>query len=104
MRVRRKEEKAPRNSTRTVAPGIRRRGHPGNGVARRSEGEKVLQAEVAELETARAELARHNDELVANRETLEFERGRYEELFNFAPDGYVVTNLKGRIEDANVAA
>jgi len=102
--VRRKEEKAPRNPTRTVAPGNRRRGHAGNGVARRSQGEKVLEAELAELETARAELARHNDALVANRETLEFERSRYAELFNFAPDGYVVTNLRGRIEDANIAA
>jgi PAS domain S-box-containing protein len=104
MRVRRKEEKAPRNSTRTVAPGNPLRGHTRNRVSRRSQGEKVLQAELAELEIARAELARRNDELVANRATLEFERGRYEELFNFAPDGYVVTNLKGQIEDANVAA
>jgi len=104
MRVRRKEEKAPRNATRTVAPGNLRRRHTRNGAARPSQGEKVLQAEVDELETARAELARHNDELVANRETLEFERSRFEELFNFAPDGYVVTNLKGRIEDVNVAA
>jgi PAS domain S-box-containing protein len=104
MRVRRKEEKAPRNLTRTVAPGNARRGHTQNGVERRSQGENVLQAELDELEMARAELARHNDELVASRKTLEFERGRYEELFNFAPDGYVVTNLKGRIEDANVAA
>jgi PAS domain S-box-containing protein len=104
MRVRRKEEKAPRNSTRSVAPGNPRRGHTRNGTARQSQGEKILQAELAELETARAALARHNGELVASRETLEFERGRYEELFNFAPDGYVVTNLKGRIEDANVAA
>jgi PAS domain S-box-containing protein len=48
-------------------------------------------------------LARHNDELVANRATLEYERRRYQELFNFAPDGYVVTNLKGQILDVNVA-
>jgi PAS domain S-box-containing protein len=106
MRVRRKVEKgtAPRNSRPTVAPANARRGHTPNGVTRRSQGEKVLQAELAELETAKAELARQNDELVANRATLEFERGRFQELFNFAPDGYVVTNLKGHIQDANVAA
>src|SRR5262249_13223918 len=109
MRVRRKAEKgaAPRNSTRTVAPENPRRGHTRharNGAARRSNGEKFLQAELADLETAKAELARQNDELVANRATLEFERSRYQELFNFAPDGYVVTNLRGLIQDANVAA
>jgi PAS domain S-box-containing protein len=104
MRVRRKEEKAPRNSTRTVAPANPRRGHNRNGAARRTQEEKILQAELAELETARAELARQNDELVTSRATLEFERSRYQEFFNFAPDGYVVTNLKGQIEDANVAA
>jgi len=106
MRVRRKEEKrtTPGNPTRAVAPGSPRRGHTRNGAARRSQGEKILQAEVADLEMARAKLARQNEELVAHRATLEYERGRYQELFNFAPDGYVVTNLHGRIEDANVAA
>jgi len=101
MRVRRKEEKGttPRNSTRTVAPGKPGRGHIGNGVARRSQGERILQAKLA-----KAELARQNEELVASRATLEFERLRYEELFNFAPDGYVVTNLTGEIQDVNVAA
>jgi PAS domain S-box-containing protein len=104
MRVRRKEEKAPRNSTRTVGPGSSRRGHASNGVVRRSQGEKFLEAKLSELETAKAELARQNEELVANRATVEFERSRYQELFNFAPDGYVVTNLKGEIQRANLAA
>lgn len=49
-------------------------------------------------------MARQNLELVASRATLEFERQRFEELFNFAPDGYVVTNLKGEIQDLNMAA
>ena len=106
MRVRRKEDKAVarRNSARAVAPASPRRGHTSNGVVRRSQSEKYLEAKLAELETAKAELARQNDELVANRATLEFERRRFQELFNFAPDGYVVTNLKGQIQDANVAA
>src|SRR6266850_2436850 len=106
MRVRRKEDKAAarRNSARAVAPASPRRGHTSNGVVRRSQSEKYLEAKLAELETAKAELARQNDELVANRATLEFERRRFQELFNFAPDGYVVTNLKGQIQDANVAA
>jgi PAS domain S-box-containing protein len=71
---------------------------------RRSQGEKILKAELADLEIAKAKLARQNEELVANRAKLEYERRCYEELFNFAPDGYVVTNLKGHIRDANVAA
>jgi PAS domain S-box-containing protein len=106
MRVRRKEDKAAarRNSARAVAPASPRRGHTPNGVVRRSQSEKYLEAKLAELETAKAELARQNDELVANRATLVFERCRFQELFNFAPDGYVVTNLKGHIQDANVAA
>src|SRR5882762_6329897 len=57
MRVRRKEEKAPRNATRTGAAGNLRRGHSRNGAARRTQGEKILQAELADLETARSELA-----------------------------------------------
>jgi PAS domain S-box-containing protein len=106
MRVRRKEEKGAvrRNSTSAAPHRNRRRGHGSNGIVRGSHSKKRLQAELAELETAKSELARQNVELVANRATLEFERGRYEELFNFAPDGYVVTNLKGDIQDANVAA
>lgn len=104
MRVRRKEEKTPRNSRPRVAPANPRRGHTRNGAVSRSKGEKILQAEVADLEIAKAKLARQNEELVANRAKLEFERGRYKELFNFAPDGYVVTNLKGQIQAANVAA
>jgi PAS domain S-box-containing protein len=106
MRVRRKEDKnaAPRNSTRAVAPGNPRRGHNQNGSAQRLDRQPVLRAKLTELESAKAELARQNDELFANRATLEFERSRYQELFNFAPDGYVVTNLKGQIQDVNVAA
>jgi PAS domain S-box-containing protein len=106
MRVQRKEEKgtAPRNLTRTVAPGKPRSSHGRNGVAQRPRSERALRAKLDDLGTARAKLARQNAEMVANRATLEFERSRYKELFNFAPDGYVVTNLKGHIQDANVAA
>src|SRR5207249_4250279 len=104
MRVRRKEEKTPRNSRPTVAPANARRRHTRNGVLRRSQGEKILRAELADLEIAKTKLARQNEELVANRAKLEFERRRYQEFFNFAPDGYVVTNLKGHIQDANIAA
>jgi len=35
---------------------------------------------------------------------LETERQRYLELFNFAPDGYLVTDVDGVIQEANLAA
>lgn len=107
MRVRSKAEKGaePRNSLRTVAAGTNpRRPHGQNKSPRRSQNERFLQTKLAELEAAKSELARQNIELVANRATLEFERKRFEELFNFAPDGYVVTNLRGEIQDLNIAA
>lgn len=106
MRVRRKDEKrtAPRDATRALAPGNGRSGHRRNGIARQPRSARLLQARLDELGSAKAELARQNDELVASRATLEFERRRYQELFNCAPDGYVVTNLKGHILDANMAA
>jgi PAS domain S-box-containing protein len=104
--MRRKEEKggAIRNSARVVAPATLRREHVRESARTSPKNEKLLHAQLAELETAKAELARQNLELVASRATLEFERQQYEELFNFAPDGYVVTNLKGEIQDLNVAA
>ncbi|MFW6115600.1 MAG: PAS domain S-box protein [Chloroflexota bacterium] len=50
------------------------------------------------------EVRRQNEELRAAREALEAEHRRYEELFEFAPDGYVVTDAKGIIKEANRAA
>lgn len=106
MTVRRKDDKraAPRNSSPTVAAGNARRAHRGNGIARSPRSERLLQAKFDELGIARARLARQNEELITSRATLEFERRRYQELFNFAPDGYVATNLKGHIRDVNIAA
>jgi len=42
--------------------------------------------------------------MVTSRQTLEEERRRYQELFDFAPDGYLVTDTEGIILDANNAA
>ena len=47
---------------------------------------------------------RQNEEMVASRQTLEKERCRYQELFDFAPDGYLVTDTEGIILEANSAA
>jgi PAS domain S-box-containing protein len=59
---------------------------------------------VEELRVAEEELRQQNEELVAAREALEAERRRYHDLFEFAPDGYVVTDDNGIIQEANRAA
>jgi PAS domain S-box-containing protein len=63
-----------------------------------------LQAAVEKLEVAEEELRQQNYELERAREAVEFERQRYIELFEFAPDGYVVTDPSGIVEEANHAA
>jgi PAS domain S-box-containing protein len=50
------------------------------------------------------QLAKQNQELVAAREAVEAERQRYQELFDLAPDGYLVTNRNGTIQETNRAA
>jgi PAS domain S-box-containing protein len=42
--------------------------------------------------------------LAAARHLVEAERQRYQDLFEFAPDGYLVTDAKGTIREANRAA
>lgn len=57
-----------------------------------------------EMQTLLEEFSHHNDELAASRAALEDERRRYQELFEFAPDGYLVTDRNGIIMEANTAA
>ncbi len=57
-----------------------------------------------EWQDARGELDACNAELSTSRLALEVERRRYRELFEFAPDGYVVTDSQGVIWEANQAA
>ncbi len=45
-----------------------------------------------------------NEELLGHREVLETERQRYLQLFEFAPDGFLVTDIHGVIREANRAA
>lgn len=56
-----------------------------------------------ELQITVEELQQQNEELVVTRIDLETERQRYQDLFNFAPDGYLVTDLYGNIQEANRA-
>lgn len=62
-----------------------------------------LSISLEELTIATEELNQQNTELIASREELEWERQRYQNLFDFAPDAYLVTNEKGIVLAANEA-
>jgi PAS domain S-box-containing protein len=63
-----------------------------------------LRAAEEELRAAENGLQAKNDALSKACSLLEAERLRYQDLFEFAPDGYFVTDLEGRILEANQAA
>ena len=62
-----------------------------------------LSIALEELHVATEELKQKNDQLLATRHALEFERQRYQDLFQLAPDGYLVTDTDGKIQEANYA-
>ena len=57
-----------------------------------------------ELYQQHEELLQQHQELVATRDAVEAERRRYQELFELAPNGYLVTDVSGKIEEANRTA
>jgi PAS domain S-box-containing protein len=63
-----------------------------------------LSTALEELHVAAEELRQQNEELLATRQALEAERQRYRDLFEFAPDGYLITDADGTIQEANQAA
>jgi PAS domain S-box-containing protein len=63
-----------------------------------------LQSSLEELQVLDEELRVQNEDLAAARLDSEREARRYGELFNFAPDGYLVTDSRGVIQEANRAA
>lgn len=63
-----------------------------------------LNVTVEELQVSQEELYEQNQELEAAREAVEIERQRYQELFEFAPEGYLVTDTSGKIWKANRTA
>ncbi len=68
-------------------------------------GQSALVSEaLEELRVAGEELRTQNEELVAAREEVEGESRRYQDLFEFAPDPYLVTDPSGMIREANRAA
>ncbi len=69
-----------------------------------AEAVSAVQSALHEVEAVEAELAQQNEELIRAREALEIERHRYKDLFDLAPDGYLVTDARGLIQEANLAA
>jgi PAS domain S-box-containing protein len=65
---------------------------------------KELTKSLDELQVVAEELRQQNEELAASRLVVESEQKRYQELFNFAPDGYLVTDSLAVIIEANQAA
>jgi PAS domain S-box-containing protein len=63
-----------------------------------------LRTSLEELQTADEELRQRNEELLEMYQAVEAERQRYQDLFQFAPDGYLVTDPNGTIREANAAA
>ena len=59
---------------------------------------------IEELMVAEEEMRVQNDALGAAGQSLEAERQRYRDLFEFAPDPYLVTDLSGVVLEANQAA
>ncbi|MFS0514090.1 EAL domain-containing protein [Nostoc sp. UIC 10607] len=66
--------------------------------------QEIIKEAFEELHTAMEELLTASEELQITRAAVEKERQRYQDLFEFAPDGYLVTNTTGTIEEANHVA
>lgn len=54
-----------------------------------------------ELQASQEVLHQQNQELALAYQELAAERKRYRELFECAPDGYLITNTEGKIQEAN---
>jgi diguanylate cyclase (GGDEF)-like protein/PAS domain S-box-containing protein len=63
-----------------------------------------LSTALEELHVAAEGLRQQNEELAFSRQAIEVERQRYQDLFEFAPDCYLVTDPDGIIREANRAA
>jgi PAS domain S-box-containing protein len=69
-----------------------------------SETVEDLKVALEELRVAEEELRQQNEELSAAHLELELERRRYQELFEFAPVAYLVTDPSGIVRQANRSA
>ena len=65
---------------------------------------ELLNTTLEELSVTEEELRQQNEELLETRQELENEFIRYSDLFESAPDGFLVTDQEGVIQAANRAA
>ncbi len=65
---------------------------------------QALQTAMEELSAAEEELREQNQALIEARAVIEKERRRYQDLFELAPDPYLVTDTHGVIQEGNRAA
>ncbi|MGB7313818.1 MAG: ATP-binding protein [Nodosilinea sp.] len=63
-----------------------------------------LRLAIEELHIAEEELLTQNEQLIAAQQVVETERQRYQDLFEFAPESYFVTDLNSVVKEANHAA
>lgn len=63
-----------------------------------------LRRALEELQAIEEELRQQNEQLASAQQTLKGERQRYQDLFEFAPDAYLVTDTRGVIQEANRAS
>ncbi|NJL21150.1 MAG: PAS domain-containing protein [Leptolyngbyaceae cyanobacterium SM1_3_5] len=70
---------------------------------RLQEAYEELAASNEDLQVAEEELREQNEELAIAHQTAAGEQQRYQNLFNFAPDGYIVTDMSGMVQEANQA-
>jgi PAS domain S-box-containing protein len=89
---------------RRLADMRRRVEHLLNGAeARRAPLEELL-ASLEELRVAEEDLRGQNEELAAAHLQIQEERRRYQQLFHYAPDAYLLTDLAGIVREANWSA
>lgn len=65
---------------------------------------EMLRETLEELQIVEEELRQKNEKLAIARETAELEHRRYQDLFDLAPDAYLVTDVAGIIKEANYVA
>src|SRR5690242_9199622 len=63
-----------------------------------------LMVAVEELRVAQEELRQQNEELASAHHALDEQRRRYQQLFHYAPDAYLLTDLTGIVREANLSA
>jgi PAS domain S-box-containing protein len=65
---------------------------------------KELGTASEELQAAAEELIQQTEQLAATQAQVTAERQRYQELFEFLPNAYLLTDAQGKIQEANLAA